>query len=244
MKTLLRLDNVSVHYNGIKALKTISMKLDAGEIVALMGPNGAGKSTILKAIFGLVTTDTGAIFWQGENIVRQTYKIAELGIAFIPQGRRVFRLLTVEENLEMGGFMIRDKRVLKQRIEKAMNVFPALRDKRKAKSGTLSGGQQQMLAIARGLVTEPKVLLLDEPSLGLAPKMVTEVFHKIVEINRRHNTTIMVVEHNIKSILDIADRAYVVDKGRIVAEGEPRSLINSDIMERVFLGEYNGAEAI
>ncbi len=244
MKTLLQLNNVSVHYNGIKALKEISMKLDEGEIVALMGPNGAGKSTILKAVFGLVPIDTGEIFWQGDKMVRQTYKIAELGIAFIPQGRRVFRLLTVEENLEMGGFMIHNKGVLKQKIEEAMDIFPALRDKRKEKSGTLSGGQQQMLAIARGLITGPKVLLLDEPSLGLSPKLVKEVFQKIVEIKERHNTTIMIVEHNIKSILDIADRTYVLDKGRVAAEGSSRSLLNSDILERVFLGRFESREQI
>ncbi len=236
MKNLLQLNNISVHYSGVKAVDNASLKLNEGEIVALMGPNGAGKSTILKSIFGLAPIDSGEIFWEGDKLARQTHKIAELGIAFIPQGRRVFRHLTVEENLEMGGFMIRDKRSLQSRIEEAMDIFPALRDKRKEKSGTLSGGQQQMLAIARGLVTGPKVLLLDEPSLGLSPKIVKEVFQKIVEINDRHNTTIMVVEHNIKSILDIADRAYVLDKGRIAAEGDSRTLLNGDILERVFLG--------
>ncbi len=235
-KTLLQLNNISVHYSGVKAVDNVSARLDEGEIVALMGPNGAGKSTILKSIFGLAPINTGEIFWLGEKMVTQTHKIAALGIAFIPQGRRVFRHLTVEENLEMGGFMFHNKGILKKKIEETMDIFPVLREKRKAKSGSLSGGQQQMLAIARGLVTGPKVLLLDEPSLGLSPKMVKEVFHKIVEINERQNTTIMVVEHNIKSVLDIADRAYVLDKGRIAAEGNSSTLLSSDILERVFLG--------
>lgn len=236
MKTLLQLNNISVHYSGVKAVDGVSARLDEGEIVALMGPNGAGKSTILKSIFGLAPIDSGEILWEGEKLSRKTHEIAALGIAFIPQGRRVFRHLTVEENLEMGGFMFHDKGMLKKKIEETMDIFPMLRDKKKAKSGTLSGGQQQMLAIARGLVTGPKVLLLDEPSLGLSPKMVKEVFQKIVEINKGRNTTVMIVEHNIKSILDIADRAYVLDKGRIAAEGDSRTLLSSDILERVFLG--------
>lgn len=235
-QTLLQINDIAVHYNGVKAVDGISARLDEGEIVALMGPNGAGKSTILKSIFGLAPLDRGEILWYGEPVPPVTHKIAKLGIAFIPQGRRVFRHLTVEENLEMGGFMFHDKDVLKRRIEGTMDIFPVLRQKRKAKSGTLSGGQQQMLAIGRGLVTDPKVLLLDEPSLGLSPKMVKEVFEKIVEINDRNGTTIMVVEHNIKSVLNVADRAYVLDKGRIAAEDSASSLLNSDILERVFLG--------
>jgi branched-chain amino acid transport system ATP-binding protein len=234
---LLQINNVSVHYNGVRALKKASIHIDSGEIVALMGPNGAGKSTLLKSVFGLVKIDGGEIVWRGNPVIPVTHEMAKLGIAFIPQGRRVFRHLTVEENLEMGGFMINDKKLLRQRMEEAMDFFPVLREKKKNKSGTLSGGQQQQLAMARGLVTGPQVLLLDEPSLGLAPKVVKEVFQKIIEINSRSKTTIMVVEHNIKSVLDIASRAYVLDKGKIVAEGEPDMFKNSDILERVFLGK-------
>ena len=235
--TLLKVDNLSVHYNGVRALKGASIRLDEGEIVALMGPNGAGKSTLLKSVFGLVTVDTGEIIWHSSPVKPVAHKIAKLGIAFIPQGRRVFTHLTVEENLEMGGFLIRDKSILRKRIDETMDFFPVLREKRKEKSGTLSGGQQQMLAMARGLVTKPKVLLLDEPSLGLAPKLVKEVFNKISEINEKWNTTIMVVEHNIKSVLDVAHRAYVLDKGKIVAEGESSIFRDGDILERVFLGK-------
>lgn len=232
----MQVQNISVHYNGVRALKGVSVRLDRGEIVALMGPNGAGKSTILKAVFGLAPVSGGEIIFHGRPVPPAAHRIAALGIAFIPQGRRVFRRLNVEENLEMGGFMIDDKRILKRRIADAMDFFPVLRRKRKARSGTLSGGEQQMLAIARGLVTDPGVMLLDEPSLGLAPKIVKEVFQKIREINARRKTTIMVVEHNIKSVLDIADRAYVLDKGKIVAHGEPFAFLESDILERVFLG--------
>jgi branched-chain amino acid transport system ATP-binding protein len=234
---LLQVNNVSVHYNGVRALKEVSIDIYSGEIVALMGPNGAGKSTLLKSIFGLVKIDSGEIVWRGNPVTPVTHEIAKLGIAFIPQGRRVFRHLTVEENLEMGGFMINDKKLLRQRMEEAMDFFPVLREKRKSKSGTLSGGQQQQLAMARGLVTDPQVLLLDEPSLGLSPKLVKEVFEKIMEINRRRKMTIVVVEHNIKSLLNIANRAYVLDKGKIVVEGQSNAFRDGDILQKVFLGE-------
>ena len=235
-QTLLQVNEISVHYNGVKAVDQASISMNEGEIVALMGPNGAGKSTILKAIFGLAPIDTGEILWKGNRIKPVTHEIAKLGIAFIPQGRRVFTHLTVEENLEMGGFMINDKNELKRRIGEVMDIFPILREKRKDKSGILSGGQQQQLAMGRGLVTDPKVLLLDEPSLGLSPKLVKEVFEKIAEINEKRKTTILVVEHNIKSILNIANRGYVLDKGTIASEGDCRSIKNSDILGQVFLG--------
>lgn len=163
--------------------------------------------------------------------------MAEMGIAFVPQGRRVFTHLTVKENLEMGGFALKNKAELKRRLEEALEIFPALKTKLKAKSGTLSGGQQQMLALARGLMIAPKVLLLDEPSLGLSPKLVKEAFQTIKEINQRHKTAIFVVEHNIKSLLQIVDRAYVLDKGKVIAQGEPNELIASQVLEKVFVGK-------
>ena len=235
---LLKLQNVSVHYGGVRALDGVSIALDEGEIVALMGPNGAGKSTILKVIFGLAPIDTGKILWHEKPFMPAPHEIVYRGVAFVPQGRRVFSHLTVEENLEVGGFILKNKSELKQRIEEMMGIFPVLKHKRGAKSGTLSGGEQQMLAFARGLMTDPKILLLDEPSLGLAPKIVKEVFAKIKEINEKHKTAIIVVEHNIKSLLEVASRAYVLDKGRVVAEGTSQKLIDSDILEKVFMG-YN-----
>ena len=233
---LLELNNIHVHYGGVKALDGASVRINPGEVVALMGPNGAGKSTILKAIFGLAPIQSGTVSWEGQEFKPISHEVVRRGISFVPQGRRVFRHLTVLENLEIGGWDI-PAHQRKERIEQVLHLFPALHAKIKAKSGTLSGGQQQMLAIARGLMTDPKILLLDEPSLGLAPKIVSEVFAKIKEINERRGMAIVVVEHNLKSLLDITDRAYVLAKGRNVAEGEPQTLISSGIMEKVFLGK-------
>lgn len=234
---LLQLHNVSVYYGGVKALDGVDIAIDKGEIVALMGPNGAGKSTILKAIFGLVPIYSGKVLWHEEEITPISYEVVQKGVAFVPQGRRVFSYLTVEENLEIGGFIIGDKKELRRRIAEVMETFPVLKKKWKVKAGTLSGGQQQMLALARGLMTEPKVLLLDEPSLGLSPKMIKEVFAKIKKINEKHETAIIVVEHNIKSLLDIASRGYVLDKGKVVAKDSSRELLESGVLEEVFVGK-------
>ncbi|QQG45100.1 MAG: ABC transporter ATP-binding protein [Candidatus Sungiibacteriota bacterium] len=234
---LLQLVGTSVHYGGVRALDSVDIFIDEGEIVALMGPNGAGKSTVLKAIFGLAPIHSGKILWHEKELAPRSHEVVKLGIAFVPQGRRVFSHLTVEENLEMGGFLIREKERLRARMQEVMETFPVLAQKWSIKSGALSGGQQQMLALGRGLMTDPKVLLLDEPSLGLAPKIVKEVFAKIKEINEKHKTAIMVVEHNIKSLLEIADRAYVLDKGKIVAKDTSQKLLESDVLEKVFMGE-------
>ena len=247
-ETLLQLKNISVHYGGVKALDGVNFELDEGEIVALMGPNGAGKSTILKAIFGLAPIDSpclpdrqaaggGQIFWHGKILKPVPHQVVGLGISFVPQGRRVFSHLTVAENLEMGGFAVKDKKELRRRMTEVIETFPVLGRKQKMKSGALSGGEQQMLALARGLMTDPKVLLLDEPSLGLAPKIVKEVFAKIKDINERHKTAIVIVEHNIKSLLEIVHRGYVLDKGKVVAEDTASRLLKSDILEKVFLGK-------
>ncbi len=234
---LLQAKDIHVHYGGVKALDGATIEIDEGEIVALMGPNGAGKSTILKAIFGLAPIESGKILWHDKSVTPVSYEMADLGIAFVPQGRRVFTHLTVRENLEMGGFAVKNKEELKRRLQEAIEIFPSLKPKLKSKSGTLSGGQQQMLALARGLMIAPKVLLLDEPSLGLSPKLVKEVFHTIKEINLRHKTAILVVEHNIKSLLQIVDRAYVLDKGTVVTEGAPQKIISSGVLEKVFIGK-------
>ncbi len=236
-ETLLQLNNIHVHYGGVKALDGASVKIDEGEVVALMGPNGAGKSTILKAIFGLAPIESGEVLWEGQEFKPVSHEVVHRGISFVPQGRRVFKHLTVLENLEIGGWPTKSLKERKERIENVLDLFPALRAKLKAKSGTLSGGQQQMLAIARGLMTDPKVLLLDEPSLGLAPKIVKEVFAKVKEINSRRKMAIVVVEHNLKSLLEITSRAYVLDKGKVYAEGDPKDIIEKGILEKVFLGK-------
>jgi branched-chain amino acid transport system ATP-binding protein len=201
-----------------------------------MGPNGAGKSTVLKAMFGLVPTDTGAIYWKGTLTKPVTHKMVQTGLAFVPQGRRVFTHLTVEQNLQISGEVVQTATPLPQRITSVFEIFPELHKKRKAKSGTLSGGQQQMLALGRGLMCEPDILLLDEPSLGLAPKLVKEVFAKIKEINVQKGTAIIVVEHNLKSLLEIVDRAYVLDKGRLILEETGVNLQKGDTLQNILLG--------
>lgn len=236
---LLQLKNMVVNYGGIKALDGVSVSLNEGEILALMGSNGAGKSTILKTIFGLISVSSGEMFWHGDPFIPVSHQVVHQGIAFVPQGRRVFRHLTVEENLEIGGFIVKDKQEVRKRMKEMMDIFPILRQKRKAMSGTLSGGQQQMLAIARGLMTNPKVLLLDEPSLGLAPKIVSEVFAKIKELNDENKISIMVVENNIKSLLEIAHRGYVLDKGKIVRSDSAQNILRCDILEK-YEGDHQG----
>jgi len=234
---LLQLKNVHVHYGGVKALDGVDVSLDEGEIVALMGPNGAGKSTILKAVFGLAPISSGKVLWRERAIVPVPHEASERGIAFVPQGRRVFHDLTVLENLEVGGIASAESRVVKERLGEVLELFPVLREKLAKRGGTLSGGEQQMLAFARALMSDPSVLLLDEPSLGLSPKYVKEVFEKIKEINEKRKISIMVVEHNIKSLFSVAGRVYVLDKGRVAAEGDPQTMIDSNIIEKVFLGK-------
>jgi branched-chain amino acid transport system ATP-binding protein len=241
-ETLIELKDISVSYGGVKALDAVNLTFREGEVVALMGPNGAGKSTVLKSLFGLAPTEhghTGGVFWRGnciETELLQPHHMVPLGVTLVPQGKRVFGRLTVKENLEIGGVSLKDKSILKERIEEVLNLFPALRSKLNQKSRELSGGQQQMVAIARGLITDPRILLLDEPSLGLAPKVVQEVFEKIREINQKKGMAIVVVEHNLKSLLPIVDRAYVLDKGRVVAEGKGQDIVDSGVFRKVFLG--------
>lgn len=233
---LLQLKNASVQYGGVKALDGVSVSIDEGEIVALMGPNGAGKSTILKSIIGIAPLSHGSVLWHEKKINPIPHEIVQLGISFVPQGRRVFSSLTVQENIEIGAYGLHNAAEMRRRADEVLELFPALEAKRKSVSGTLSGGQQQMLAIARGLMRDPKVLLLDEPSLGLAPKIVKEMFADIKKINERHKTAIFIVEHNLKSLFEIVSRAYILDKGRVVYDGDIPTLQKTDLLERVFLG--------
>ncbi len=235
-EVLLETHDLHVHYGGVKALDGASVSIDEGEIVALMGPNGAGKSTVLKAIFGLAPISTGTVSWEGKTFTPVSHEVIHRGISFVPQGRRVFKHLTVRENIELGGWTVASTKIRAERLEQVLELFPALRSRLTEKSSNLSGGQQQMLAIARGLMTDPKILLLDEPSLGLAPKIVKEMFAKILEINQRRKMAVVVVEHNIKSLLEVAHRAYVLDKGRVAAAGPAADIIKGDTLSRVFLG--------
>ena len=236
---LLELRSVSVHFGAVVALEQVSLGVSRGELAAVMGPNGAGKSTVLKAIMGLAPVVGGQVYWRGDPLVAATHDIVKQGISFVPQGRRVFTHLSVLENLELGCLYLNDRREQSRRLESVLELFPVLYEKRRDMASQMSGGQQQMLALGRGLMAAPEVLLLDEPTLGLAPIIVKEVFEKVHEINERLSTTIFVVEHNIKGVLDIASRAYVLDKGRLVHSGTPQSVQETNILTDVFLGRLN-----
>ncbi len=236
--TLLQLKDAYVHYGGVVALDGASIAIDEGEIVALMGPNGAGKSTILKAIFGLSPLTRGEVIFHNSPIRPVPHQVVYRGIAYVPQGRQLFGSLSVRENLEVGGVIVKNKSELTRRMDEALEIFPALADKLDEPAGALSGGQQQMVAFARGLMVDPKLLLLDEPTLGLSPKLAKEVFAQIKMINERHKTAILVVEHNVQSLLQISDRAYVLAKGRVVIdEPNAQTLVAEcdERLKRVFL---------
>ncbi len=239
---ILELRDVSVHFGAVVALERVTMGVGRGELAAVMGPNGAGKSTVLKAIMGLAPVVSGQVFWQGAPLSSPTHDIVKQGISFVPQGRRVFTHLSVIENLELGCLYLNDRAEQARRLEAVLELFPILFEKRRDMASQMSGGQQQMLALGRGLMANPEVLLLDEPTLGLAPIVVKEVFEKVHEINQRLDTTIFVVEHNIKGVLDIASRAYILDKGRLVHSGSPQSVQDTSILTDVFLGRLNVGE--
>ena len=234
--TLLELVGVSVSYGAVSALTEVSVHVRQGEVAAVMGPNGAGKSTVLRAIMGLAPVVDGEVRWKGARLDMATHDIVKHGISFVPQGRRVFTHLTITENLEMGCLFVDDRSEKQRRLDAVMDLFPVLHEKRRDVASQMSGGQQQMLALGRGLMADPEVLLLDEPTLGLAPIIVREVFNKVSEINERLGTSIFVVEHNIRGALDIAHRAYVLDKGEVVHDGTPQTVRDTDILTQVFLG--------
>jgi branched-chain amino acid transport system ATP-binding protein len=226
-----------VHYDRIPALRGISLEVHPGEMIAILGANGAGKSTTLRSIFRLVPVSEGEIVFQGKNLRPYSpEQIARLGMAYVPEGRRIFWGLTVRENLEVGGYLLRLSRgAIERGIEEAFVLFPVLRERHDQTGGTLSGGEQQMLAIARALMSQPKLLLMDEPSLGLAPIIVEELFHKIVEINRT-GTTIVLVEQNAKIALSVCTRGYVLETGEVVVQGTRESLFNNEAVRRAYLG--------
>ena len=241
--TLLEMVDISVRYGAVRALDGVSLSVRKGEAVAVMGPNGAGKSTVLKAIMGMAPVVAGEVYWRRAPLAAATHEIVKQGIAFVPQGRRVFTHLTIEENLEMGCLYLNDRAEKERRLDSVMELFPILHQKRRDLASQMSGGQQQMLALGRGLMAAPEVLLLDEPTLGLAPIVVKEVFQKVSDINERLATTILIVEHNIKGALDIVDRAYILDKGRVVHDGTPESIGETDILTQVFLGKVSSGQA-
>ncbi len=233
---MLKINDVNVYYGNIQALKGVSMDIHEGEIVTLIGANGAGKSTLLKTISGLLKPKQGNILFE-EKVIngKAAQAIVKLGISHVPEGRRVFANMTVEENLQLGAFLRKDKVAIKQEMENVYQLFPRLFERKKQLSGTLSGGEQQMLAMGRALMANPKLLLLDEPSMGLAPLLVKQIFYIIEEINKT-GTTILLVEQNANLALSIADRAYVVETGRIVLSGRASELIASEEIKMAYLG--------
>lgn len=236
-KDLLVLENVSVNYGVIQAIKNVSLTVKEGEIVALIGANGAGKSTTLRAISGLSKAATGKITFNGETISGLAAdQIVKKGISQCPEGRGVFLNLSVEENLDLGAWTQKDKSTLKQDLEHAFELFPRLKERRKQNAGTLSGGEQQMLTIARALMAHPKILLLDEPSLGLAPQIIERIFDIIVKINKEGKTVLM-VEQNALQALEISHRGIVLETGRVVLQGPSQELLNSDQVRKAYLGE-------
>ncbi|HEY0079706.1 MAG TPA: ABC transporter ATP-binding protein [Pyrinomonadaceae bacterium] len=234
---MLTLENISVSYGAIKALTGISMHVEQGEVVTLIGANGAGKTTTLRTITGLLSPREGRITFEGEDISgAPTHKLVARGISMSPEGRGVFANLTVRENLQMGAYLKKDKREIAEDMERGFQMFPRLKERESQKAGTLSGGEQQMLAMSRALMSRPRLLLLDEPSLGLAPLVVHTIFEAIEEI-RSKGTTILLVEQNAHAALNHSDRAYVLETGQIVMEGDSKQLAADPRIKEAYLGE-------
>ncbi|MBE9227402.1 ABC transporter ATP-binding protein [Phormidium sp. LEGE 05292] len=236
MSRLLEINNLSVNYGGIQALKNINLVVSTGEVVTLIGANGAGKSTTLKAISRLVNIKNGEIIYEGRNINRrQPHEVVKLGIAHSPEGRRILARQTVLDNLELGAYIHNDKAEIKADIKHQFEIFPRLAERRQQLAGTLSGGEQQMLAIARALMSRPKLLLLDEPSLGLAPAIVREIF-TIIQNLRSTGVTILLVEQNANLALENADRGYVLEAGCITLSGKAADLLKDEQVKKAYLG--------
>lgn len=233
---MLEVKNLSVSYGAIEAVKDISFTVNAGEIVSLIGANGAGKTTTLHTITGLVPAKSGSVMYNGVDLLKtHNNKIVTLGMAHIPEGRHVFTRMGVEENLEMGAFSLKDQSDLKKDLDMVYGLFPRLKERRNQKAGTLSGGEQQMLAMGRALMSHPKTILMDEPSMGLSPKLVKEIFSIIRKLHEQ-GITILLVEQNAKMALSIADRAYVLETGRITMEGDAKELLNNEQVRKAYLG--------
>lgn len=236
MTTMLKVDQIDVYYGNIQALKGVTLEVNEGEIVTLIGANGAGKSTLLKTLSGLLKPKSGKIDYLDASIAgKAAQAIVKAGISHVPEGRRVFANMTVEENLELGAYLRKDKTEIRNDFEKVYELFPRLLERKKQLSGTLSGGEQQMLAMGRAIMAKPKLLLLDEPSMGLAPLMVKTIFNIIEEINRA-GTTILLVEQNANMALSIANRAYVIETGRVVVSGTAAELQASEQIKEAYLG--------
>ncbi len=234
---MLEVNDIQVYYGVIQAIKGISFHVDEGEVVALIGANGAGKTTILHTVSGLIAPKAGNIVFEGKDITKiPGHKIVSMGMAHVPEGRRVFAQLSVLQNLKMGAYTRKDKQEIQETLQMVFERFPRLEERQNQLAGTLSGGEQQMLAMGRALMSHPKIILMDEPSMGLSPIFVNEIFDIIKQVSQS-GTTVLLVEQNAKKALSIADRAYVLETGNIVLEGKASDLLNDDSIKKAYLGE-------
>ncbi len=234
---MLEVKDLQVYYGMIQAIKGISFEVNQGEVIALIGANGAGKTTILHTVTGLIAPKAGQIFFEGQDITKTpAHKIVSMGMAHVPEGRRVFAQLSVYDNLKMGAYTRKDKNEIEESLEMVYKRFPRLEERKNQMAGTLSGGEQQMLAMGRALMSKPKIILMDEPSMGLSPIFVNEIFDIIQEVSAG-GTTVLLVEQNAKKALSIADRAYVLETGNITLDGDAKVLMNDDSIKKAYLGE-------
>lgn len=234
---MLEIKDLQVYYGMIQAIKGVSFEVNQGEVIALIGANGAGKTTILHTITGLLSPKSGSVYFEGKDITKiPAHKIVSMGMAHVPEGRRVFAELTVLQNLKMGAYTRKDKEEIEQTLRTVYDRFPRLEERKNQMAGTLSGGEQQMLAMGRALMSHPKIILMDEPSMGLSPIFVKEIFDIIEQVSKS-GTTVLLVEQNAKKALSIADRAYVLETGNIVLEGNANDLLNDDSIKKAYLGE-------
>jgi branched-chain amino acid transport system ATP-binding protein len=233
---LLSVEKIKVKYKQITALHEVSLQVKEGEIVAALGSNGAGKSTLLKSIASQLNPEEGAVLFQGERINGiGPHEVVRRGISLVPEGKRIFAKMSVNENLLVGAYIQKDEKIRVETLNRIFELFPRLRERMKQKAGTLSGGEQQMLAIARGLMSKPKLLMLDEPSLGIAPNLVDRIFETI-EIIRKSGLTILIVEQHVQEALEMADRGYIFQTGKIVLEGKSKDLLESEVVKKAYLG--------
>ncbi len=235
--TMLEVRDIEVYYGMIQAIRGISFEVKEGEVIALIGANGAGKTTTLQTITGLVAPKKGSIYFEGQDITHvPAHKIVSMGMAHVPEGRRVFSQLSVLDNLKLGAYTRKDKNEIEETLARVYKRFPRLEERKNQIAGTLSGGEQQMLAMGRALMSHPKIILMDEPSMGLSPIFVNEIFDIIQEVSKS-GTTVLLVEQNAKKALSIADRGYVLETGNIVLEGNAKDLLNNDRVKKAYLGE-------
>lgn len=236
---MLKINDLHVSYDGIKALQGISLDVPEGKIIALLGANGAGKSSTLRTIMGIVKPDSGSIEFDGESLLGlKSFQVVAKGIALVPEGRRVFANLSVRENLSLGAYTRKDKEKIKADIEEIFELFPRLEERYSQSAGTLSGGEQQMLALGRALMSKPRLLMIDEPSLGLAPVLSQDVLSKLTELNQKRNQTVLLIEQNARAALRISDYAYILETGQIKLEGPAAELATNDAVRKTYLGVH------